>query len=571
MLKGRRAWAKRMRKEGLMQFLRWGCLGGFGFMLSLLSPSGAIAAEKVYASYGFIELTILVKDLEIYANSGRLSPALQAYAKYLKPDQLKNLREALKKRIDLSGQVVSQFLYTPTGEKLLERASTLVKARSKVSSVQALRSAMILSANDPDGLTVLRMLQNYPDAGIQLDVAQGLEVFQGIRTLVQQTNTAISLVNQQAEVAAKSLPVAKRKDLAALSRAGTFAWEMIPLSLADNRPQRLEMSGKVREYLADVYLPKPGNVRPQPVVVISHGLGSGRTSFRYFAEHLASHGYVVAVPEHPGSSNRQLEALVEGKAADISSPTEFLDRPADVSYLLDELMRLNQTDDRFKDRLNLKQVGVMGQSFGGNTALALVGAKFDFKRLQEGCGSKLSKSLNLSLLLQCQVQQLPQKNYALQDSRVKAAIAVNPIGATVFGPEGFRAINKPLMMISSSADAIALPLPEQIEPFTWLSNIEKRLILVNGATHFSTIDEVQPTEKVFVTPQELIGRTPDVARLYMRALGLAFFQTYVKQQPKTSVFLTPASIQSQSLQPLALRGVTSLSVETLEQMKNALW
>ncbi len=559
-----------MKNKGSMRSLIWGCLSGCGFALSLFSPPAAIAADKVYASYGFIELTILVKDLENYAKFGRLSPALQAYAKYLKPDQLHNLREALKKRIELSSQVVSQFLYTPTGEKLLERGSSIVKARSKVSSVQALRSAIILSANDPEGMTVLKMLQNYPDTGIQLDVAQGIEVFQGIRTLVQQTNTAISLVNQQAEAAAKSVPVARSQTLAALSQAGTSAWDVIPLSLVDNRPERLAFSGKAREYSADIYLPKAADGRPQPLVVISHGLGSGRKSFKYFAEHLASHGYAVAVPEHPGSSNRQLEALLEGRASDVSSPTEFLDRPMDVSYLLDELTRLNRTDDRFKGRLNLRQVGMMGQSFGGNTALELVGAKFDFQRLKEGCGSKLSKSLNLSLLLQCQVEQLPQKNYALQDSRIKAAIAVNPIGGTVFGPQGFKAINKPLMIVSGSSDAIAPPLAEQIEPFTWLPALEKRLILVNGATHFSTIDEVQPAEKVFVTPKELVGRTPDVARLYMRGLGLSFFQTYVKQQPKSSVFLTPASIQAQSLQPLALRGVTSLSVEALEKMKNAL-
>jgi predicted dienelactone hydrolase len=553
-----------------MRSLMWACLGGFGFSLTLFSPPAAIAAEKVYASYGFIELTILVKDLDNYARFGRLSPALQAYAKYLKPDQLQNLREALKKRIELSSEVVSQFLYTPTGEKLLERASALVKTRSKGSSVQALRSAIILSANDPQGLTVLKMLQNYPDNGIQLDVAQGIEVFQGIRTLVQQTNTAISLVNQQAEVAAKTVPVASSQAIAAMSKAGPYPWDVVPLALVDSRPERLAYSGKVREYAADIYLPKLVNAQLQPVVIISHGLGSGRRSFKYFAEHLASHGYAVAVPEHPGSSNRQLEAIIEGKAADVSSPTEFLDRPMDVSYLLDELTRLNRTDDRFKGHLNLRQVGIMGQSLGGNTALELVGAKFDFQRLKEGCGSKLSKSLNLSLLLQCQVQQLPQQNYALQDSRIKAAIAVNPIGATIFGPQGFKAINKPLMIVSGSSDAIAPPLAEQIEPFTWLPALEKRLILVNGATHFSTIDEVQPAEKVFVTPKELIGRTPDVARLYMRSLGLAFFQTYVKQQPKSSVFLTPASIQAQSLQPLALRGVTSLSVEALEQMKNAL-
>ncbi|NJM75075.1 MAG: hypothetical protein HC852_03920 [Acaryochloridaceae cyanobacterium RU_4_10] len=87
---------------------------------------------------------------------------------------------------------------------------------------------------------------------------------------------------------------------------------------------------------------------------------------------------------------------------------------------------------------------------------------------------------------------------------------------------------------------------------------------------FSTIDELQPSEKVFVTPKEMIGRTPDVARSYMRGLGLAFFQTYVQQQPKSALSLTPASIKSQSTQPLLLRGVTSLSSEELERMKNAL-
>jgi predicted dienelactone hydrolase len=250
---------------------------------------------------------------------------------------------------------------------------------------------------------------------------------------------------------------------------------------------------------------------------------------------------------------------------------EFLDRPLDVSYLLDDLLRLNQTDERFKNRFNLDRVGVMGQSFGGYTALALAGAQINFARLQQDCGPQLAKSLNLSLLLQCQAQQLPKKDYPLRDPRVKAVIAANPIASSVFGPEGFKAIQAPVMMISGSADTIAPPLAEQIEPFTWLPDIDKHLVLIDGATHFSTIDELQPGERVFVTPKELIGRTPDVARIYMRALGLAFFQTEVKQQPNAAVFLNPASIQAQSIQPLLLRGVTALSPEDLERIKNALW
>jgi predicted dienelactone hydrolase len=548
-------------------------LGGCGFALGMLLSSAVHAAEKVHATYGFIEITLPVSDLEVYANEGRLSPTLQTYSKFLKPAQLQQLREALKKRIELSSDVISQFLYTPTGEKMLERASTLIKAKSQVSSLQALRSALILASTDPKGLTVLSLMRNYPDAGIQLDVGQGIEVFQAIRKLVQQTNTSISLVQQRSELMAKDSPTtARQADLLALRNPGTYQWDVLPLTLTDSRPQRIQMSGQPRTFVTDIYMPRvAARSATLPIIVISHGLGSGRAAFKYFAEHLASHGFVVAVPEHPGSSERQISALLDGKADDVSNPKEFIDRPLDVSFLLDELSQLNQTDDRFKGHLNLNQVGVMGQSFGGYTALALVGAKLNFESLKKGCNQSFAQSLNLSLLLQCQAQQLPKKDYDFRDPRVKAAIAVNPITSGVFGAEGLKGIQAPVMMISGTADSITPPLAEQIEPFTWLPNIEKRLILIDGATHFSTIDELQPTERAFVTPKELIGRTPEVARTYMRALGLAFFRAYVKKQPNTAIFLNPASIQAQSVQPLLLRGVSSLSVEELDKIKNALW
>jgi predicted dienelactone hydrolase len=548
----------------------WSCLGGFA--LGLLLPSAVNAAERVYASYGFLEITLQVSDLELYAKEGRLSPTLQTYSKFLKPAQLLELREALKKRIELSSDVISQFLYTPTGEKMLERASTLVKAKSQVSSLQALRSAMILASTDPQGLTVLSLLRNYPDAGIQLDIAQGLDVFQSIRKLVQQTNTSIALVQQRSDLAAQATKPARIADLVALRTSGPFVWDVVPLTLTHSRPQGVQpLSTPPREFGADIYLPRLARAVPMPVIVISHGLGSGRTSFKYFAEHLASHGFVVAVPEHPGSSERQISALLDGKADDVSNPREFIDRPLDVSHLLDELSRLNQTDTQFRGRINTNQVGVMGQSFGGYTALALVGAKINFASLQKGCDKSFSQSLNLSLLLQCQAQQLPKQDYDFRDPRVKAAIAVNPVTSSVFGAEGFKSIQAPVMIISGTSDSITPPLAEQIEPFTWLPNIEKRLVLIDGATHFSTIDQLQPTERAFVTPKELIGRTPEVARIYLRALGLAFVRTYVKQQPNTAIFLNPASIQAQSIQPLLLRGVSSLSAEDLDRIKNALW
>jgi predicted dienelactone hydrolase len=106
-----------------------------------------------------------------------------------------------------------------------------------------------------------------------------------------------------------------------------------------------------------------------PVIVISHGLGSDRTSFEYLAQHLASYGFAVAVPEHPGSSAEQLRSLLAGRAKTVAEPNEFINRPLDIKYLLNQLARLDASNSSFQ--LNLQQVGVIGQSFGGYTALAL--------------------------------------------------------------------------------------------------------------------------------------------------------------------------------------------------------
>jgi len=98
------------------------------------------------------------------------------------------------------------------------------------------------------------------------------------------------------------------------------------------------------------------------VIVISHGLGSDRTSFEYLATTLASYGFAVAV-EHPGSNAQQLRSLLAGRANEVTEPNEFINRPLDVKYLLDELERRDKSDPSFQ--LNLQQVGVIGQSLGG--------------------------------------------------------------------------------------------------------------------------------------------------------------------------------------------------------------
>ena len=436
----------------------------------------ALAAERIYASYAALERSISVAALETYAKKGKLDDDLAVYARYLNPQQRAQLRRVLLNRVELSPVAVSQFLYTPFGETLLERLGQVIQTESRQPGFYALRSALILAATDPEGLTLLNVLHKFPTRSIRINLQRSLQIAEDLERLINQTNRAIALVNQQSAAAAATQSPVDFSQLPDLQRPGTFTWNKQTLTLYDRR--------RVRPILTDIYL--PSTKAPARVIVISHGLGSDRSSFEYLATHLASYGFAVAVPEHLGSNAQQLRSLMAGRANEVTAPNEFINRAWDVKYLLDELERRGNSDPAFQ--LNLQQVGVIGQSFGGYTALALVGASLNFKQLQKDC-LVLNDFWNVSLLLQCRALKLPSKEYNLRDQRVKAAIAINPITSSIFGEAGLSQIQVPVMIVSSSADKVAPALSEQILPFTWLTTPEKYLVLLQGGTHFSTIGE----------------------------------------------------------------------------------
>ncbi|MGB7415369.1 MAG: alpha/beta hydrolase [Thermosynechococcaceae cyanobacterium] len=543
-------------REGLL-----GRISFLGFTLLCLNVSATQAAERIHISYGLLERSVSVSALEIYAKEGRITGDLIPYARYLNADQRQKLRAGLQAKIDLSPVSMAQFFYTPIGEELLQRVGQVVYPKSRQGSLYALRSALILSAAEPQGLTFLNFLQNYPTEGLQIDLNRGFTIFGEGQKLIKDTAVAVSKIEAQtiSEPATSLI-----KSGQSLASTGPYRWQKISLELNDNTSERIADTGKARQFPADVYLPQTATPKSLPVVVISHGLNSDRSSFAYLAEHLASHGFVVAVPAHPGSDTKQLEALLSGASNDVAPPTEFVDRPLDVKFLLDELERRSQSDPAFQGRLNLKQVGVIGQSYGGYTALALAGAPINQTQLRADCSPKtLSTTLNLSVLLQCKATRLPVRQYNLADDRVKAIMVINPIDSVVFGQKSLSQIKIPVMMISGSADTVAPALPEQIEPFTWLTTPKKYFVLMNGGTHFSTIDDqgdTSPEADVLPDTPAIVGPDPGLARRYVDVLGLAMMNTYIAGRSGDQQYLTPGYVKALSQQPLPLTLTQSISL-----------
>ncbi|MBD1937957.1 alpha/beta hydrolase [Microcoleus sp. FACHB-68] len=551
---------------------------------AVLTATPTVAAEKIYASYAVLERSISISALEAFAKEGQIDEDLAVYAQYVPPEQLEQLREILLTRADITPVTISQFLYTQQGETLLKRLGQVIKTGSRREGKFAIRSALILAAADPEGLTLLNVLRKFPTESIRIDLQSVQRIARQLQQAINQTNQAIALVDGLSTTEAASqpgfggipvavdpgsseFPVALGGQLD-LWRTGPFTSEVKSIEITIRNAQIPTALTDERIFPVDIYLPQQATRQAAPVIVISHGLGSDRKTFQYLAQHLASYGFAVAVPQHPGSDARQLQALLSGTASDVAEPKEFVYRPLDVKYLLDTLTQLEQTDPQLQGRLNLQQVGVLGQSFGGYTSLALAGAPINFNQLRQDCPNSFD-SWNISLLLQCRAAELPDAvQYDLSDERVKAVIAINPINSSTLGRESLSQIQVPVMLVAGSADTAAPALPEQIQPFTWLTTPEKYLVVMNGGTHFSTLVEADGGGGVVPIPSDVIGPTPGQARRYISALSLAFFKTHIAGDPQYRPYLRASYAEAISREPLSLSLIESLTETQLNEALN---
>jgi predicted dienelactone hydrolase len=117
-----------------------------------------------------------------------------------------------------------------------------------------------------------------------------------------------------------------------------------------------------------------------PVLLFSPGLSVARQSYSALAAELASRGYVVITMSHPYDSPATQLAnghlVTSGDSRDKRSMEDGIAlRAADSSFVLDQLQRLNQVAPQspLVGHLDLDGVGILGHSFGGATAVQVIG------------------------------------------------------------------------------------------------------------------------------------------------------------------------------------------------------
>ncbi|MCM0591578.1 MAG: alpha/beta hydrolase [Gloeotrichia echinulata IR180] len=535
-----------------------------GLLSTILTATPGLGAERISFFYPpFGEFSLSTDSLEIFAKEGKINDELAFYADRATPQQLAQLRDLLQQRFQVTPTLVSQFTYSPLGEEVVRRLGELILTDSRQNGFYAIRGALIVAAADPQGLTVLNFLRRFPSQSLRLNFSAGLQIVKNLSDLLKTRDAVVGLIQQQASAQAANANVdfSQKVDL---RQPGIFSPQKISFTLDDR--------SRDRSLPVDVYLPQVAAktsqnspVPPFPLIVISHGIASDRYAFVYLANHLASYGFAVVVLEHPGSNAKRFQQYFAGLAGS-PEPMEFINRPMDVKYVLDELERLDKSNPDLKGKLNFQQVAAIGHSYGGYTVLALAGAKINFEKIYRDCNP--NRSLNVSVLLQCGANDLPRKDYQLQDDRIKAIIAINPIDSTIFGESGLRQIQVPTMLVAASQDIFAPSVPEQIQPFTWLSSPNKYLVLLENATHFTAIAEPTPENDVLPVPGALLGPVRTAGYSYLQALSVAFLQTHLLNRPEYRPYLQPSYAKYISQEPLNLSLLQSLTPDQLTQVLN---
>lgn len=571
---------------------RW-VLGPLAFWALVTGAIAPVAqgAERVYVVFGPVGASVSIAAISHFAETGEATEEMSFYARSLTPPDLAQLRAVLTARANLSVVGVSQFLYSPQGEVLLGQLAQAIQTKSGAASEMALRAALVMAAGDAEGLTLLNVLRRYPTQELRLDLRRALGILRDVKGAVADRVAAVAAVQEAARAERERQPWGDRPGVD-LSLPGPFAVGRSHLVVNPDLPGNFELAetrdpatdpgegqgegqgegparagampalaaGRTvngfpaprRSFPVDLYWPRHATGR-RAIALISHGLGSNRETYRYLAEHLASYGYVAVLPQHTGSDQRFLEALLHGQAAEIADPQEFLDRPTDARDLLDTLAREGIRDPAFSGSLDLERVAGIGQSFGAYTVLALAGAELNFVELARAC-SRARAPQNPSLLLQCRALVVRPDagvdRLSFRDPRLKAVLAINPIVSGLFGDRGLSSLQIPVAIVSGTDDPIAPALPEQIAPFATLDRPDKLLALLEGGTHFSTLG---PTgEETFQLPEWAVGPRTDLARKYLKSLATAFLGRYLNHNLAEDPLLSAAWAQKLSQPELPL-------------------
>ena len=218
-----------------------------------------------------------------------------------------------------------------------------------------------------------------------------------------------------------------------------------------------EWKDSKRDRMVPVRIYYPTHTKdPVPVIIWSHGLGGSRNGYAAYGNFWASHGYIVVHPQHIGSDGGVIREGGVQALRTAGNAKNAIERPRDVTFILDQLEQCQKNHDKLKGLLKLDAIGVGGHSFGAQTTL-LVGG------------------------------QLLGPASSHKDSRVKALMPMSaPVPAAIVRDRAYAGVHLPTMHMTGTKDDSPLSETKAAErriPFDKISGCDQWFINFQDGDH----------------------------------------------------------------------------------------
>jgi Alpha/beta hydrolase of unknown function (DUF1400) len=151
----------------------------------LFYSNAAAAAEKVVLKYSAIRMTLPVSELEIFAETGKMSPALEMLLGNAKKNP-ETVRRSLIRPVKVSQSFLDGTLNSKVGEVILDEVGQVIRTPSGNENRDALRSALLVSASNDNEITLLETMKNYPNPEIHVEGDRLVEVYGKLVVLSEQ-------------------------------------------------------------------------------------------------------------------------------------------------------------------------------------------------------------------------------------------------------------------------------------------------------------------------------------------------------------------------------------------------
>lgn len=251
-----------------------------------------------------------------------------------------------------------------------------------------------------------------------------------------------------------------------------------------------------------------------PMLMLSHGNTGTPLALHDLATSLARKGFVVVAVLHPGDNYKDHSRL--------GTLSNLYGRPMQISAAITATL----ADPRLSAYVRGDQVGVIGYSAGGETALILAGAQPDLERLRSYCQERpddRDACTTQGELIADRDDLVP-----IADPRVGALLLMAPL-SLMFGRQTLADVHVPVLLYSGDKDQLVDP-DKNADALARKLPVEPEFKVLAGAGHFVFMapcnDEQKAQMPDLCTDAQGVDRE-DIHRNLMNEAGVFFNKTLI--------------------------------------------